>query len=139
MWDWIGEHADWLAFLGAGSAIMLVGSAIAVPWIVLRLPVDALRRPNPLNAWRRRHPVLRVVSWIARNAVGVPLLLLGIVLALPLVPGQGVLTILLALLIMEFPGKWRLERRLLGSTLVLRLLNWIRRKGHKDELLPPVG
>ncbi|MHC4954251.1 MAG: hypothetical protein ACYTGZ_10195 [Planctomycetota bacterium] len=136
MWDWIHEQGDWLAILGAASAIMLVASVIAVPWFVLRLPADALRRPNPLDAWGKQHPILRVLVIIGRNAVGIPLLLVGIALSVPLVPGQGILTILLALLIMEFPGKWRLEHRFLGSHLVLGLLNWIRRKGHKEPLLP---
>ena len=78
---------------------------------VLRLPADALRRPNPLDAWGKQHPILRVLVIIGRNAVGIPLLLVGIALSVPLVPGQGILTILLALLIMEFPGKWHLERQ----------------------------
>jgi len=137
MWDWVGQYRDELALLGVGSAVMLVGSAIAVPWIILRLPTDALRRPNPLDALGRRHPVLRVLVIIARNSVGIPLLLIGIVLAVPLVPGQGILTIILALLIMEFPGKWWLEHRLIGHPLVMRLLNWIRRKGHREPLEPP--
>jgi hypothetical protein len=137
MWDWAREHADWLAILGISSAVMLIASAVAIPWAVLRLPADALRRPNPLNAWGRRHPVLRVTVMIARNVVGFPLVLIGIALSVPLVPGQGILTILLGLLIMEFPGKWKLEHRLAGQPFVMRLLNWIRRKGHKEELLPP--
>ena len=47
------------------------------------------------------------------------------------------LTILLGLLIMEFPGKWWLEHKVAGHPLVMRLLNWIRRKGHKEPLEPP--
>jgi len=136
MWDWASEHADWLAILGVSSAVMLLGSALAVPWIVLRLPVDALRRPNPLNTWGQHHPVLRVLVMITRNLIGLPLLAIGIVLSVPLVPGQGLLTILLALLIMEFPGKWKLEHYVASRPFVLRLLNWIRRKGHREELLP---
>ena len=139
MWDWIREQGDLFALLGAASAVMLLASAIAVPWIVLRLPADALRRPNPLDAWGKVHPVLRVLVILGRNIVGVPLLLIGIALAVPLVPGQGLLTILLALMIMEFPGKWRLEHKFLGSHAVLGLLNWIREKGHKGPLLPLIA
>lgn len=137
MWDWIQEHRDWLAILGVSSALMLVATAIAVPWIVLRLPSDALRRPNPLDAWGKQHPILRVLVLVGRNLIGIPLVLLGIVLSVPLVPGQGILTILLGLLIMEFPGKWWLEHKVAGHPLVMRLLNWIRRKGHKEPLDPP--
>ena len=136
MWDWIRNHGDWMAILGVGSAAMLVISVVAVPWAVLRLPTDALRRPNPLNAFGRHHPVLRVVVFLARNVLGIVLLLAGI--AMLVLPGQGILTILLALIVMEFPGKWWLEHRLVGHPAVMRLLNWIRRKGHRERLDAPV-
>jgi len=135
MWDWIQKHGDSMAILGIGSAVMMVVSAIAVPWIVLRLPTDAFRRPNPLNAFRRHHPALRVLLFLIRNVIGIVLLLAGI--AMLVLPGQGILTILLALIVMEFPGKWWLEHRLVGQPAVMRLLNWIRRKGHREPLDAP--
>jgi hypothetical protein len=76
-----------------------------------------------------------VLIFVARNAVGLPLLVLGTVMLIT--PGQGLLTILLALGIMEFPGKWRLEHAILERRAVYRALNWIRRKGHRPAFLPP--
>ena len=133
MWDWLLRHTFEIAL---ASGIMLAVSVIAVPWVILRLPVDALQRPNPLKSYQRRHPILRALLFAVRNAIGLPLLILGVFMLVA--PGQGLLTILLALGIMEFPGKWRLEHAILERKSVFRTLNWIRRKGHKPEFLPPM-
>jgi len=48
-----------------------------------------------------------LVRWgavIAKNIAGVFLILLGIVLSLPGVPGQGILTILLGVIFLDIPG-----------------------------------
>jgi hypothetical protein len=39
---------------------------------------------------------------------------MGIILALPGVPGQGILTVLIGVMLLEFPGKRRLERAIVG-------------------------
>ena len=132
MWDWLTRHS---VEIGLGSALMLALGIVAVPWIVVRLPEDALQRPNPLEAYRHRHPVLRGLLFVVRNAVGLVLLTLGVIMLVT--PGQGILTIVLALGIMDFPGKWRLEHAILERKSVYRSLNWIRRKGGRSELLPP--
>lgn len=53
-----------------------------------------------------------LVRWgavIAKNIAGVFLILLGIVLSLPGIPGQGILTILLGIIFLDIPGKRPLE------------------------------
>lgn len=132
MWDWLVEHSFEISLV---SGLMLVFGLLTVPWIILRLPVDALQRENPLRKIRKRHPILRALIFFARNAVGLPLLVLGAVMLVT--PGQGLLTVLLALGIMEFPGKWRLEHAILERKSVFRALNWIRRKGGRPPFLPP--
>jgi hypothetical protein len=41
-------------------------------------------------------------------------------------PGQGVLTLCVSLFLLDFPGKRRLERRILGYPPVLHALNRLR-------------
>ena len=132
MWDWLTQHS---VEIGLGSSLMLALGIVAVPWIVVRLPEDALQRPNPLETYRHRHPILRALLFVVRNAVGLVLLVLGAIMLVT--PGQGILTILLALGLMDFPGKWRLEQAILGRESVYRSLNWIRRKGGRSDFLPP--
>ena len=60
------------------------------------------------------------------------MLLLGI--AMLVLPGQGVLTILAALVLLDFPGKRRLERRLLLRPRLLGALNSLRARAGR----PPI-
>ena len=61
-----------------------------------------------------------------KNLFGVFLVALGIVLSLPGVPGQGVLTILMGAMLLDFPGKRRVERWLLRRRGVFTSINRLR-------------
>jgi hypothetical protein len=78
-----------------------------------------------------------VVRWgavIAKNIFGVFLILLGIALSLPGVPGQGILTILLGLIMLDIPGKRPLEARIIKRPAVLSAINSLRAKYNKEPL-----
>jgi hypothetical protein len=72
-----------------------------------------------------------VIGRVLRNVVGLALIILGFLLSLPAVPGQGVLTMLVGLLLVDFPGKRRFERKLVARPGVLETMNrvraWLRR------------
>jgi len=51
------------------------------------------------------------------------LVVLGIIMALPGVPGPGILTIVLGVMLLNFPGKRRLERWLIRRPMVLSAMN----------------
>ncbi len=75
-----------------------------------------------------------LVRWgavIAKNVAGVLLILLGIVLSLPGVPGQGILTILLGLIMVDIPGKRPLEARIIKRPTVLAAVNKLRERYNK--------
>lgn len=63
------------------------------------------------------------------------LVVVGILLSLPGIPGQGVLTILTGLIISDFPGKRRLERRLVRVPVVLSAANQIRTRFNRPPLV----
>jgi hypothetical protein len=93
------------------SIVMLLGSLALTPWILVRLPRDYFTSAHhvPLQGFQNR-PVLRILLLIVKNLTGLILLLAGI--SMLILPGQGVLTVFLALLVLDFPGKFRLKRRL---------------------------
>jgi hypothetical protein len=65
-----------------------------------------------------------------KNAVGVLFIVLGI--AMLVLPGQGILTLLIGIMLTNFPGKYRLERRVVTSKPILRNINKLRvRAGHE--------
>ena len=50
-------------------------------------------------------------------------------------PGQGILTILVGLMLVDFPGKYGAERWVVGQRSVLKGINWIRTKSGKPRLV----
>ena len=98
--------------------------------MVTRLPADYFDH-REREAWNQSgdEPVAGLLLGLFKNIVGALLLLLGVVMLVT--PGQGILTILVGLLLMNVPGKYRLERWLVQRPGVLRSLNWLRRNRGK--------
>ena len=78
---------------------------------------------------------MKVVLCILRNLVGYLLIGLGVILTLPGVPGQGLLTILMGVLLIDFPGKHRAEWWLLTRRGVLKTVNKLRARVGRPPLL----
>jgi len=117
-----GEGLGWLA---AVSALMLAGSLLVIPLVAARIPADyfcAHRRGRT----RWRSPVLRLCVLILKNILGLALFLAGVLMLF--LPGQGLLTIFLGIMLMDFPGKYRLERYIISRGPVLRGINWLRKR-----------
>jgi hypothetical protein len=124
-----------LAWIAVASVVMFVGSLVAIPWFIVRLPADYFDVRVPRHWMIDRHPALRAVGHGAKNLAGLVIIVLGLIMALPGVPGQGVLTILIGLSLVDFPGKRRLEVRLVGQPAVLKALNAIRHRFGRPPLV----
>lgn len=138
--DWynaIREFAvEWGWYLFGFSAFAFATTLMFVPIIVVRLPVDFLRRSEHRAARdASRNTWLGGLLWIGRNVLGGVLLVGGFIMLFT--PGQGLLSILTGLLLLDFPGKRRLLRRLLGQPRVLSVMNALRRRWQRAPLLPP--
>lgn len=102
-----------------------MATLLAIPWVVSRLPADYFDHTRR-ERWQSSSeaPLPALLLGLAKNLLGVILVVLGVVMLF--IPGQGLLTILIGLLLMNFPGKYRLERWLVHRPGVLRSLNWLR-------------
>ena len=128
------SHTVMLQLLGLFSLVVFIGSLIAVPWLIGRMRPDYfITHWHKIDARHRRHPALALAIWLARNSIGLCLLVAGI--AMLFLPGQGLLTILVAICMMDVPGKRRLLDRLSGNSHIQAGLNWIRRKQGKAEFI----
>lgn len=119
------------------SLLTLAATIIAVPWVVTRLPQDYFAREERV-VWRATSnaSVLVLVISALKNLLGLVLIVLGLIMLVT--PGQGILTLLIGLLLMNFPGKYHVERWLVSQPGVLRGLNWLREKrGHPPFDAPP--
>jgi len=115
------------------SAIAFVGTLVAIPFVLVRLPEDYFDVRVPRTWMEGRHPALRIVSRALKNIVGVVFVLAG--LSMLVLPGQGVLTILIGVSLLDFPGKQKLEARIVGHPRVLRTVNSLRGKFGKPPFI----
>ncbi len=124
-------HSGTLLLVSLG---VLVSTLVLLPAIVARLPVDYFVRPQAGLADKSRTP-LGLLLLVVRNVVGVVLATLGLLMLFT--PGQGLLTLLLGLVLMNYPGKHALERSLARREGVMKGLNWVRRKSGLPPFTPP--
>ena len=96
-----------LEILGLFSLCTFVVSLLAVPWIIGRLPADYFVSHVQHSTQRpRQYLGMGLLRLVLRNIVGALLLLAGV--AMLFLPGQGILTIIIGLCLIDFPGKRRL-------------------------------
>ncbi len=131
--EWLAEYQALFTLMAVVSAFTFVISLLTLPWLVARIPNDYFchrkRQPAPL---KQSHPILRVLLLVAKNCLGWVLLLGGLIMLF--IPGQGLLTIAMGLLLMDYPGKFTLERKIAGKPKILSGLNWLRAKANARPL-----
>lgn len=124
---------SWIAWLGALSLFTFVASLVALPLLVARIPEDYfLHRQRIPASWKDDRPLLRLVLLLLKNLLGVILLIGGLIMLFT--PGQGLLTMAIGLMLLDYPGKYQLEQRIVRVPAVLKGLNWLRAKRHKPPL-----
>lgn len=121
------EIPRWLQVAAVlASAVVFVGSAITIPWVLVRVPPDYFARPHAPRALAAR---------ILRNLVGATLVLIGS--ALLVLPGQGMLTILVGIGVLDLPFKRRVVRRVLCHPKVKRAIDRMRSNAGRPPLEVP--
>ena len=105
-----------------------------VSLILIKLPADYFCSHYDRQLWAGRAPAVRIVAHIGKNVLGVLLIVLGIIMSLPGVPGQGLLTILLGVMLVDFPGKDRLEQKLLHRPAIRNSINKLRARFGRPPL-----
>ena len=126
------QNSDFLQWLAIISAIIFIVSLLIIPWLISRLPQDffaKIRSGQPSKNNNSR--LYNLILVLLRNIFGLTFLVAGILMLF--IPGQGILTIVLGISIMVFPGKRKLVNLLIEQKSVQHGLNWIRHKTGKIE------
>ena len=137
MWTWLRGHETLLWWLGALSIVMVVGTLVVLPLIVARLPADYFTRDQRHTSGHTSARTPRLLGLVGKNLLGIVLILAGV--AMLVLPGQGLLMILIGLMLMDVPGKRALERRLVQQPSVWQAINWMRAKAHRPALEMPAS
>ncbi len=115
--------------------ITFIVSLAIVSFILIKIPPDYFHKDHPREFLPDRSPFIRALATVGKNILAVLLVALGIVMSVPGVPGQGILTILLGIMLLDFPGKRDLEHKLVSKPQVLKTINKLRHRFGKPGLV----
>ena len=131
----VERHQALLWWVAIVSAAVAVVSLLTLPLLVSLIPDDYFAtKERPEHPVEDRHPALYWLLRIGKNVLGLVLVLFGLVMSIPLVPGQGTIMALVGLLLVEFPGKRRLEMWIIRKRHVLKAINWLRARRGRPPL-----
>jgi hypothetical protein len=105
-----------------------------VSFILVKIPATYFQKDHDREFWKDKSRAVRLLGKVLKNILGGFLVALGIVLSLPGVPGQGILTILLGIMLLDFPGRRKLEHKLVSRPQVLKTINKLRHRFGKAPL-----
>jgi hypothetical protein len=111
----------------------MIFSLIIVGIVIVKIPENYFSSHYqhdflPNSPWLTRWGAV-----VAKNVAGLVLVIAGIVMLVG--PGQGILTILIGLILMDIPGKRPIEARLIKRPVILAAVNGFRAKYNKPPLV----
>ena len=121
---------------GAASVLMFLGSLCVIPVILIKIPADyfaSLETKSRIDV--RDLSFFRILYLIFKNMVGIAFILAGLIMLL--LPGQGILTIIVGMSLLNFPGKYRLVRNIIRNKTILNTINKLRSKAAKPPIEVP--
>jgi archaellum biogenesis protein FlaJ (TadC family) len=134
MIEWIHSNETIVWWLVASSAFTFIASLILVPMFVVRIPADYFTHKKRHHKRPEKYPpVIRIIVLVIKNILGLILFCAGILMLI--LPGQGLFTMFIGMMMINFPGKYKLERWIVERGPVLKSINWLRRRAGHDPLM----
>jgi|TARA_Y100000389_G_scaffold103162_1_gene100073 hypothetical protein len=121
-----------IIWFGSISLFIFLFSLLTIKWLVALIPEDYFINKR-VSKIRSINPLLWYIFLIIKNIIGYSLILGGIMMLV--LPGQGIFTIIIGLMLSNYPGKYSIERRFIAIPSILKSINWLRRKSNK----PPIN
>jgi hypothetical protein len=121
-----------IIWFGSISLFIFLFSLLTIKWLVALIPEDYFINKR-VTKIRSINPLLWYVFLIIKNIIGYSLILGGVMMLV--LPGQGIFTIIIGLMLSNYPGKYSIERRFIAIPSILKSINWLRRKSNK----PPIN
>jgi len=137
LFRWVENHPLSFWWIGALSAAIFLIFLIAIPLLIVKLPYDffirqSMQRPRLAS---HNHPAMKLIYMITKNLVGVMIIFAGIVMLF--LPGQGIITIIVGLSLLNIPGKRRLVLYAVCHSFIMRPVNRLRARFDKPAFLTP--
>tara|TARA_B100001741_G_scaffold251449_1_gene213265 strand:+ start:87 stop:491 length:405 start_codon:yes stop_codon:yes gene_type:complete len=129
--EFLSDYKIYLVWLGSLSFIIFIFSLLTIKWLVALIPSDYFIKKNN-SEFRSNYPIFWLVSIIIKNLVGYTLIIGGILMLV--LPGQGLFTIFVGLMLSNYPGKFYIEKKFIAIPSVLRTINWLRKKSNTPSI-----
>lgn len=131
IYEFLANYKKFIFWLGSISAVIFLFSLLSIKWLVGLIPSDYFIKKKS-SKFKNNYPLTWLFSLIVKNILGYSLILGGIFMLV--LPGQGIFTIMIGLMLSNYPGKYAIERKFIGIPNVLKSINWLRKKSDK----PPI-
>lgn len=133
---------DWLPDLtwqnvGLGVLVVVVTFVVAtgiVSFVVVKLPATYFHPDHDREILKDKPPAIRWAGIIGKNLAGIVLVVLGVVLSMPGIPGPGLVTILFGVMLVDFPGRRWLEHKIVSRPNVQKTINNLRKRFGKKPI-----
>jgi hypothetical protein len=140
MMEWLSKFWETLTWqtigLGVGLFLFsLILSFAAIGIVMVKIPENYFSSHYERDFLPGSPFLVRWGAVILKNILGVILIIIGIILSLPGVPGQGLLTVLLGLIMLDIPGKRPIEARIIKRPTILSAINNLRSRYKKPPLI----
>jgi len=129
--EFLSDYKIYLVWLGSLSFIIFIFSLLTIKWLVALIPSDYFIKKNN-SEFRSNYPIFWLISIIIKNLVGYTLIVGGTLMLV--LPGQGLFTIFVGLMLSNYPGKFYIERKFIAIPSVLRAINWLRKKSNTPSI-----
>ena len=111
--------------------MIFIVTIVSMPWITAQIPRDYFL-PETRHRVKYNNLLVYVILMIIKNALGLVLLVLGFFMLF--LPGPGIISTIVGITLLNFPGKYKLERWLIKQPGILKSINWFRDKYGKEPL-----
>lgn len=133
MQQWLLANLDTILWTTGGLVGGMLISTIIVAIIIAKLPVDYFQHDKRPRATQGKDRVKRVVGQV----LGWAIVLTGLFMLV--LPGPGVAVLLIGIFLVDFPGKYALQKKLVSRPGVISGLNKVRSRLGKPPFEAPKG
>ena len=129
--EFIVNNKIYIVWLGTFSLIIFIFSLLSLKWLVSFIPYDYFTNNSP-SKLKSEFFLIWIMLMIVKNIIGYILIVGGILMLV--LPGQGLFTILIGLMLSNYPGKFYIEKRFIAIPSILKMINWLRKKTNTPKI-----
>jgi hypothetical protein len=115
-----------------------MGGFVVVGIVLVKLPPNYFGDSAVRHLLPNAHPLVRCTAVFLKNLLGTTLVVLGLIMSVPGIPGPGIMTVVIGLMLLDFAEKRRWARWVTSRPPILRAVNGLRAKyGKPPFVMPP--